>query len=421
MAKRKTRSRRQQRLPDVDANAMPISGEHAGREQTGCEVPGEGTVSLPLHLLDDILWHLSALESARFAAVCKSWAGIASRRLADPAPHLFAFRSTAAHRRGEIIAVPLGGESDSSRHGRARATPAHRALQRVTRKTECLGATASGRLVLANSRRTVLFNPVTGTFRRIKKVPGVSYDSYAVNPMPVVPLGGDSFFHAGGSQVGIWRAEDDRWTVQHVDIRPAESLRMAVLCGDSLYVMDNNGYVYKIKLPTLHTTEVAVRNLSYKYHTALAGAAIEKGYLVEAGGEVLFVWPLYTTSRVRGKRDFDPELFASDDDDDDDGEDDDYFDDVTTLSGFDVYKLDMEQMQWVEKDRLAGDVALFVSRRSSFSVRASEKGCVSNCVYFVCDEGAGNTWGAFSLGERRMLFEHAIGAASYRERLCAWH
>ncbi|RLN05339.1 uncharacterized protein C2845_PM13G24630 [Panicum miliaceum] len=182
MAKKKTRSRRQQRLPFVVANAMPISGERAGREQTGSEVPGKGTVSLPLHLVDGILWHLSPLESARFASVCKSWAGIASRRLADPAPHLFAFRSTIAHRRGEIIAVPLGGESDPSCHVRARTTPCHPALQRVTRKTECLGATASGRLVLANSRRTVL-----GTSRRIKKVPGMGLRMQIAPPMGSVP------------------------------------------------------------------------------------------------------------------------------------------------------------------------------------------------------------------------------------------
>ena len=427
MAKRKTRSRRQQqRLPGVDANAMPISGEHAGREQTqtGSEVPAEGTVSLPLHLIDDILWHLSALECARLAAVCKSWACIASRRLADPAPHLFAFRSTATHRRGEVIAVPLGGGSDPSLHAGARPTPAHRALRKVTHNTECAGATASGRLVLFSSRRTVLFNPVTGTSRWISKVPGVSYASYAVHPMPVVPLGGDSFFHAGRNHVGIWRPEEDTWTVQHVGPHAgSRALRMAVLCAGSLYAMDADGYVLKVELPSLHTAGVAVRSLRYKYREALAGAAIDKGYLVEAGGEVLFVWPLYTytTTRVRGKRrDLDSEFSSSSDDDDGDREDDDdyFFDDVTaTLNGFDVYRLDMEEMQWVEEDGLAGDVALFVSRRSSFSVPASEKGCVSNCVYFVCDEGAGNTWGAFSLGERRMLFENAIGAAGYRERL----
>ncbi|OEL31251.1 hypothetical protein BAE44_0007732 [Dichanthelium oligosanthes] len=155
-------------LPDADADATPISGEHAaraGREEAGSEASGEDAVSLPAHLVDGILCYLSPLESARVATVCKSWAGIVSHRLADPAPHLFAFRSTATHRRGEIIAVPRGGEpAVSSRHGGARVTPAHRALQRVTRKTECLGATASGRLVLANSRCTVLFNPVTGTF-----------------------------------------------------------------------------------------------------------------------------------------------------------------------------------------------------------------------------------------------------------------
>ncbi|RCV32156.1 hypothetical protein SETIT_6G235300v2 [Setaria italica] len=258
-------------------------------------------------------------------------------------------------------------------------------------------------------RGSVLFNPVTGTFRRIKKFPG---EPHPASPVPVVPLGvgGDSFFHAGRNEVGVWRAEDDKWTVRHVGY--AVSLRMAALCGGSVYALDTEGYTFKIELPSLYATKVAAPSLRDKHHTALAGA-VEKGYLVEAGGKILFVWPLYTTSRVRGKRDFDPELFDSDDDD---GEDDYFFDDVTTLSGFDVYRLDMEEMRWVE-DRLAGDVALFVSRWSSFSVRASEKGCVSNRVYFVCDEGAGNTWGAFSLAERRMLFEHAIGAGIYKERL----
>ncbi|KAF8653901.1 hypothetical protein HU200_062037 [Digitaria exilis] len=405
---KKTRSQRQQKGPDADATPIRT-------EETGSEASGKDVVYLPPHLVDGgILWYLSALESARFANVCKPWSHIVARRLADPSPHLFAFRSTATHRRGEVIAVPLG--SSSSRHVDARATPAHVAVRRVTRRTECVGATASGRLVLANSRRTVLFNPVTGTFHRINKVTGLSYNYYTVKPMPVVPLAGDdSFFLASGDsgKVGIWSAADGKWTVGHVE--HAESFRMAALCGDSVYAMDAMGSVFKVELPSFHATELAVPSLRDEHHMA-----VEKGYLVEAGGEVLFVCPLFTTTRVRGKRDFDPELFSSGEDDGGEEDDDDYFfDDVARLSGFEVYRLDMaEEMRWVKEDRLAGDdVALFVSRWSSFSVRASEKGCVSNCIYFVCDEGAGNTWGAFSLGERTMLFEHAIGDGSYKERL----
>ncbi|CAL5004886.1 unnamed protein product [Urochloa decumbens] len=407
MAKKLTRSRRQRRPPDAEAgaDAMPISGDASAGKVTA--------VSLPPHLVDCIPWYLSAVDSARLAAVCKSWSVIAARRLADPAPHLFAFRSTSTHRRGDIItAVPAAGEFASSRH----VAPAHPELRRVTRRTGCLGATAGGRLVLANTRRTVLFNPVTGTFRRIKKFPGKPLP-HRVSPMPVVPLAGDSFFHAGRNKVGVWHAEDDTWTARHIDY--AESLRMAVLCGVGVFALDTEGYVFMIDLTTFYATKVPVPSLLDKDHTALTGA-VEKGYLVEAAGEVFFVWPLFTTSRVRAKhRDFDPELFVFSDDEDDDGEDDDYFfDDVTRLSGFDVYRLDISGMRWVGVDRLGGDVALFVSRWSSFSVRASEKGCVSNCVYFVCDEGAGNTWGAFSLGERSMLFEHDIGAGgSYKERL----
>ncbi|KAF8753047.1 hypothetical protein HU200_011697 [Digitaria exilis] len=399
----KTRSRRQQKGPDADADATPIR-----TEETGSEASGKDVVYLPPHLVDGgILWYLSALEYARFANVCKPWSHIVARRLADPSPHLFAFRSTATHRRAEVIAVPLG--SSSSRHVDARATPAHVAVRRVTRRTECVGATASGRLVLANSRRTVLFNPVTGTFRRINKVPGLSYNYYTVNPMPVVPLAGDddSFFLASGDsgKVGIWCAADGKWTVGHVD--HAESFRMAALCGDSVYALDAMGSVFKVELPSFHATELAVPSLRDEHHMA-----VEKGYLVEAGGEVLFVWPLFTITRVRGKRDcFDPELFGSDEDDGGEEEDDDYFfDDVARLSGFEVYRLDMaEEMRWVKEDRLAGDdVALFVSRWSSFSVRASEKGCVSNCVYFVCDEGGGATLGAPSRWERGRCFRPRV-------------
>ncbi|TVU04725.1 hypothetical protein EJB05_47856, partial [Eragrostis curvula] len=446
MAK-KTRSRRQRqrrrRRPAAEGDeAMPSTGEeaaatHAVREETEEDDDVSSKVAvvvLPPHLVDGIVWYLGALESARLAVVCKSWAAIVSRRLADPAPHLFAFRSTATHRRGAIVEVRLGGGRDgdaaapsssySGRRGNATGggvvTPAHRALGRVTRRTECVGATPSGRLVLVNSRRTVLFNPVTGTFRRITKFPGPGY--YHHNPIPVVPIpgggggGGDSFFLAGWNDVGLWHADGDEWTVRNVG-NAAELLRMAVLCGGSVFAVDADGYIFQISLPTLDFTKLNdVLSLLDKYGTALAGA-VEKGYLVEAGGAVHFVWPLFTTRRV-AKRDIDPDLLDSDDSDSDGNEDDDYFyEDVTYVCGFDVYRLDMAEAKWEKLASLAGDHALFVSRWSSFGARASEKGCVSNCVYFVCDDGDGDTWGAFSLAQRRMLFENAIGNGSYKERL----
>ncbi|KAL6644417.1 hypothetical protein ACP70R_016025 [Stipagrostis hirtigluma subsp. patula] len=425
----KTRARRRRRRPAAEGDATPSrrGGEHAARpggEETDGDAAGKGAIFLPPDLADGVVRHLGALESASFAAVCRSWAAIVSRKLADPAPHLLAFQPARAHRRGVIIPVPLDG-GDAAARRRASPTPAL-SLRRVTHETQCVGATATGRLVLVSGLRTTLLNPLTGASRRIKKFSGYSTHRQRWvywqrrQTVPVVPIGGDSFFHVGVEEVGIWRAEDDEWTARRAEY--ADSVLMAVLCGDSVYALGTQGFVLRIAMPTLHATPLAVPSLRVrdKNHTALDGS-LSKGYLVEAGGEVFFVWPLFSTTeatrdkgyvvgaryRHQGRGDFVVRFVRSKVD----GEV------VTTLCGFEVYRLDMAEMRWVEQEGLPGDVALFVSRWSSFPVRASEKGCVSNCVYFVCDEGEGNTWGAFSLGERRMLFEHAIGPGSYKERL----
>lgn len=413
MAK-KSRSRRQKQRPAVEDEYMLMMGdEEESSQAVSEETEKDAAVVLPPQIVGSIVWYLSALDSARLEAVCRSWAATVSRRLSSAAPHILAFRSTATHRRAVIVEPPR--MLASSRRAAALTRPAHRALERVTRLTECLGTTASGRLVFCNTRRTVLFNPVSGTFRRIKKFPGHQH----VHPMPVVPIpgtGGDTFFHAGRNEVGVWRAGDDAWTVRNVV--NAESMRMAALRGGSVFVLDADGYVFEVALPSLISTKLDVPSLTDKHHTALVGA-VEKGYLVAAGGGVHFVWPLFGTRRVP-KRDIDPIFllnFYSSNNEDNDEDDDKFYEDVETVRGFDVYRLDVPEKRWVKQANLPGDTALFVSRWSSFPVRASEKGCLSNCVYFVCDEDDGNKWGAFSLAERRILFEHDIGTGSYKERL----
>jgi hypothetical protein len=410
MAK-KMKARRQQRRPGVPIMLEETKGGVVVREeeeQDGGDASGKAAALLPRHLIDEMVWYLGTLESARLAVVCKSWAATVSLRLSNPAPHIFAFRATATHRRGVIIEAPRVAGSSRLR---ASTTPAHRLLGRVTRRTSCLGATAGGRLVLANTSRTVLFNPVSGTFRRVKKFPAAERG----NEMPVVPLGGgDAFFHARWDRVGFWRPEDDEWRVKRVGY--AESLRMAALCGGSVFALDAEGYVFRFALPTLDVTKLAsVPILVDHYPSAFGGGGVGKGYLVEADGAVHFVWPVLGTRRV-ARRDVDPDDLLDSDGDFD--EDDDYlYEDARTVRGFEVYRLDVAEARWVELQSLAADRALFVSRWSSFSVRASEKGCAGNCVYFVCDEGDGKTWGAFSLAEGRILFEHDIGTGSYKERL----
>ncbi|XP_062022672.1 F-box protein SKIP23-like [Rosa rugosa] len=53
--------------------------------------------------------------------------------------------------------------------------------------------------------------------------------------------------------------------------------------------------------------------------------------------------------------------------------------------GFLVFELNFDKREWVAKDNLGDDVALFVGDSASVTVPASKSGCLSNCIYFVHD------------------------------------
>lgn len=90
--------------------------------------------------------------------------------------------------------------------------------------------------------------------------------------------------------------------------------------------------------------------------------------------------------------------------------------------GFEVYRLDVAELRWEKVERLAGGEAIFVSPESAFAVTAAEAGCMGNCVYFVgekrccfeCGVYGGSTWGAYSMEDRRVLFEHALASKGGR-------
>uniref|UniRef100_A0A8R7QNQ8 KIB1-4 beta-propeller domain-containing protein n=1 Tax=Triticum urartu TaxID=4572 RepID=A0A8R7QNQ8_TRIUA len=97
--------------------------------------------------------------------------------------------------------------------------------------------------------------------------------------------------------------------------------------------------------------------------------------------------------------------------------------DLYTITGFEVYRLDVEEARWIKVERLAADRALFVSEQSSFTVRASEiPGCMSNCIYFVgeVDYYSWVTWGVYSMEERKVLFQQPVGGSPGMYEAARW-
>ncbi|KAK9945387.1 hypothetical protein M0R45_010907 [Rubus argutus] len=62
-----------------------------------------------------------------------------------------------------------------------------------------------------------------------------------------------------------------------------------------------------------------------------------------------------------------------------------YDDGKRSTVGFLVYELNFDKCDWVARNNLGDDVALFVGDNSTVSVSASKSGCFPNCIYFIHD------------------------------------
>ncbi|KAJ1278924.1 hypothetical protein BS78_04G116200 [Paspalum vaginatum] len=373
------------------------SGSSTDADAAGCGNAG-GPVDLPLHLTEKILRCINPLESARIATVCKSWAATVSERLARPAPHLFISlpADNTSDRRGLVVPIDGGG---------ARMAAAVRIPNRVrladTNGLSCVGAMPSGHLAFANwwwgnDNKLVLVNPITGARQSI--------DVGEPRRNPVLAAGdGDSFISVGADRLMLcWRAgggeEWSKRTVEAAAAHWAANLVSAAMCNGCFYMLDKGGYVFTVDVaapPPLRMKKLPVASVFDR----LGGAA--KGQLLAADGEVLFVRPVLAT------REFGRATILCRHDT---GE-------LHSIVGFEVYRLDVKDRRWTKVEKLAGDRTLFVSPESTFVVRSSEtEGCRSNCIYFVgkawycslCNRDDGNTWGIYSMEDRKVLYEHAV-------------
>ncbi|CAN6251102.1 unnamed protein product [Urochloa humidicola] len=401
------------------ADAAAMSSSHAGNAITGDLMSGGGAAGgclaeLPLHLTEKILYHISPLVTARLATVCKPWAAIASERLARPVPHLFVSLSPdiKSDRRGVIVSVSLDLDASA---GHPPAVIPSRVRLGDTNGLRCVGALPSGRLAFANfcwlETSVLLVNPITGARR------SVHVDRLRqINPV-LAAGGSDSFVSVSNSgEVLIWRrntggAAGEVWSKAAAEAGGHRTYAFVSVanCNGCFYMMDWEGYVYTIDAaapPPLRVEKLTAASLFEQFSLArpCPSAAAAMGHLVECDGEVLFVRRVLAAS----KEDDHGGVVAFCDHD---------VDELPSVVGFEVYRLDVKGRCWTEVNKPAGDRALFVSQGSSFAVRSSEtEGCRSNCIYFLdekrycalCNRDDGNTWGVYSMEDRRVLFKHAV-------------
>ncbi|CAN6231199.1 unnamed protein product [Urochloa humidicola] len=341
----------------------------------------------------------------------------------NPVPHLLVtevFYTPPSHnpcafnRRGAVLSVPLDGDAaTAARYTSAPIRCRGRLADLYRRCMSFLGTTPrGGRLAFVGSRGVFLVNPVTDALQGFNTM---GYCQNAVLAAGASGGGGDcGIFVSLGAVLAppvLWRLEDDgeRWSEcplaatgeQTGDVVAAVSCGGGT-CGCVYYLLHEDGSVSTVDAdepPPLRVEKLPVASLLEQFSggETLAG----EGHLLECGGEVLYVRKLVAVREIAAPFCAHAEFVG--------------------VVGFEVYRLDVAARRWVKVERLPGDTAIFVSPQSAFAVRASETAAVAgrvmgNCVYFVgesrccfvCGVYGGSTWGAYSMEERKVLFEHAV-------------
>ncbi|CAL5058933.1 unnamed protein product [Urochloa decumbens] len=340
----------------------------------------------------------------------------------NPVPHLLVtevFYTPPSHnpcafnRRGAIISVPLDGDvvtaasyTSAPIRRRGRLADFHR------RCMSFLGATPRGRLAFAGSRGVFLVNPVTDALQGFNTM---GYCQNAVLAAGGGSGGGCGIFVSLGAVLAppaLWRLDDDdgeRWSECPLAATGEQTgdVVAAVSSGKGCfyYLLHGDGSVSRVDAgepPPLRMEKLPVARLVDHFVSPPRGASLAgEGHLLECDGEVLFVRKLLAVREIAAP-------FCAH------GE-------FVGVVGFEVYRLDVAARRWDKVERLpGGDTAIFVSPESAFAVRAQETaaaaGMMGNCVYFVgesrcclaCGVYGGSTWGAYSMKDREVLFEHAV-------------
>ncbi|CAO2038004.1 unnamed protein product [Urochloa humidicola] len=343
----------------------------------------------------------------------------------NPVPHLLVtevFYTPPSHnpcafnRHGAILSVPLDGDAaTAARYTSAPISRRGRLADLYRRCMPFLGATPrGGRLAFAGSRGVFLVDPVTDALQ------GFNTMGYCQNA--VLTAGASGGGNGGGCAIfvslgavlappALWRLDDDgeQWSEFQLAATGEQTgdIVVAACCGGKggcfYYLLHEDGSVSTVddgEPPPLRVEKLPVASLLEHFcgGETLAG---EAGHLLECGGEVLYVRKLLAVREIAAPFCAHAEFVG--------------------VVGFEVHRLDVAARRWAKVERLPGDTAIFVSPQSAFAVNASEmtaaaRRVMGNCVYFVgesrccfvCGVYRGSTWGAYSMEERKVLFEHAV-------------
>ncbi|TVU32638.1 hypothetical protein EJB05_24379, partial [Eragrostis curvula] len=273
-------------------------------------------------------------------------------------------------------------------------------------------SSSAPRPALSTSRKVIFINPVTDAYKTVNGVGVPRFTRLAAGSGDTVLSSDDEFTHHERFTMRLYcRAQgSEEWSRRVVSNGfryHCTGISSLVNCRGVVYVLYWDGHTAKIDTnagPPLLIEEHFSRPWTMTWRSENDHDPLRfKDYLVESDGEVLLVrqrlaWKATTCSS--------------------------YCHCPCEATGFfEVYKLDEIGRRWAKVETLDGDRALFVSTRSSFSVRASQTaGCWSNCIYFVsegqycgtCHENSMSTWGVYSMVQGKVLFEHTIEAREGR-------
>ncbi|CAN6278231.1 unnamed protein product [Urochloa humidicola] len=328
------------------------------------------------------------------------------------------------NRRGAIISVPLDG--DVATAARYTSAPTRRRGRLADLHRRCmsfLGATPRGWLAFAGSSGVFLVNPVTDALQ------GFHTMGYCQNAVLAAAGGGGegcgcAIFVSLGAVLAppaLWRLVDggERWFECPLAATGEQTGDVVAAVASSgggrslfYYLLHEDGSASRVDAgepPPLRVEKLPVASLADHFvsppHGGGGGSLAGEGHLLECGGEVFFVRKLLAVREI-------PAPFCA-------------HAEFVAVAGFEVYRLDVAARRWEKVERLppaGGATAIFVSPESAFAVRASETATAAgrvmmgNCVYFVgesrcclaCGVYGGSTWGAYSMEDREVLFEHAV-------------
>ncbi|TVU32636.1 hypothetical protein EJB05_24377, partial [Eragrostis curvula] len=379
------------------------------------------SAELPLDMIEKILHCINPLESARLPFVCKSWAAIVSPRLVSYSlvPHLLVTEmvprppgpsDTGFYRRGYMVSVPLDG---SARLPSPAIIAAPKELERLITRcgAKLIGATPGGRLALAMSRRVIFINPITDESKTLDVTSVPDCTGLASDSGDTV-LSQEYQIYRGMTTTLYWRKQgSEEWSWRMWTTGRNEAYRISSLanCSGFVYVLYRDRSMAKISTNASRSIVIKDINYSRPWRREDDDPRTSRDYLLESDGEVLFVRQLLAQK---------PNMCPVD------------YHRLYQTVGFEVYQLDEIRRRWVKVEMLDGDRALFVSAKSSFSLRASQTaGCRSNCIYFVGEshragscrdrEDCMSTWGVYSMKEGKVLFEHAV-VVTERRTVARW-